>query len=322
MDLSTRYLGLDLDGPLILGASPLAADLDAARRAEDAGASALVMSSLFEEQAPGAPASGFYPADRRQFDFGPVEYLEQVRKLKAALGIPVIASLNGTSNGAWLKYAAQIDQAGADALELNIYRVNTDFDRSASSLEDEALEMLRSVVALTSIPVAVKLSPYYTSLPNFAMRLVDAGAKGLILFNRFYQPDIDTRRREVAPELTYSTSLELSLRLRWLAILSAKVDASLAVTGGVHDADDALKAVLTGAHAVQLVSEILQHGFVRFSKIQNQMSEWLTQREYHSLAQVRGSLNLAHSPSPFDFERANYLHVLHSYPNAREWGLR
>ena len=322
MEFCTRFLGLELDGPLILGASPLAADLDAARRAQDAGASAIVMSSLFEEQAPGARSSGFYPADRAQFDFGPVEYLEQLRRLKAALRIPVIGSLNGTTNGGWLKFAAQMDQAGADALELNIYRVNTDFERSASSLEDEAVEMLRQVVAQTSIPVAVKLSPYYTSLPHFAARLIDAGAQGLVLFNRFYQPDIDTTRREVAPEISYSTSLELSLRLRWLAILSAKLEASLSVTGGVHNADDALKAVLTGADTVQLVSEILQHGFVRFSKIRSQMSEWLLQRGYHSLAQVRDTLNLAHSPSPFEFERANYLHVLHSYPNVREWGVR
>lgn len=322
MDLSTRYLNLELEGPLILGASPLAADLDAARRAQDAGASALVMSSLFEEQAPGGPAPGFYPADRKQFDFGPVEYLEQVRRLKDALRIPVIGSLNGTSHGSWLKFASQIDQAGADALELNIYRVCTDLDRSASSIEDEAVEMVRCVTGETAIPVAVKLSPYYTALPHFAARLIDAGAKGLVLFNRFYQPDIDTARREVAPELEYSTSLELSLRLRWLAILSPKLEASLAVSGGVHNADDALKAILTGADGVQLVSEILQHGFVRFSKIRSQMSEWLEQRGYHSLAQLRDSLNLADSPSPSEFERVNYLHILHSYPNVREWGVR
>ena len=322
MDLSTRYLDLQLDGPLILGASPLAADVDAAQRAQDAGASALVMSSLFEEQSPRGYASGFYPADRKQFNFGPVEYLEQVRRLKAALRIPVIGSLNGTTNGGWLKFAAQIDQAGADALELNIYRVCTDFERSAASIEDEAVEMVRSVVAETTLPVAVKLSPYYTALPQFALRLLDAGAKGLVLFNRFLQPEVDIARREVVSEVAYSTSLELSLRLRWLAILSPKLEASLAITGGVHNAEDALKAILTGADGVQLVSEILQHGFVRFSKIRNQMSEWLEQRGYHSLAQVRDTMNLADSANPSDFERVNYLHVLHSYPNVREWGVR
>jgi dihydroorotate dehydrogenase (fumarate) len=321
MELSTRYLNLELDGPLLLGASPLAADLDAAQRAQDAGASAIVMSSLFEEQASGR-SPGYYPADRKQFHFAPVEYLEHIRKLKAVLRVPVIGSLNGTSNETWLAYAAQMDQAGADALELNIYRVPADFDRSAGSIEDEAVEMVRSVARHTTLPFAVKLSPYYTSLPNFSARLVDAGAKGLVLFNRFYQPDVDTTRREVTTELQYSTSIELSLRLRWLAILSAKLDASLAVTGGVHTSDDALKAVLTGADGVQLVSEILQHGFVRFTKIRSQISEWLEQRGYHSLAQVRGTLNSAHLPSPSDYERANYLQVLHSYPNVREWGLR
>jgi dihydroorotate dehydrogenase (fumarate) len=320
MDLSTRYLDLELDGPLLLGASPLAADLDAAQRAQDAGASAIVMSSLFEEQA--ATSAGYYPADRRQFNFSPVEYLEHIRKLKSVLRVPVIGSLNGTTNEAWLAYAAQIDQAGADALELNIYRIPADFERTAASIEDEAIDMVRSVVARTSLPLAVKLSPYYTSLPNIAARLVDAGARGLVLFNRFYQPDVDTTRREVTTELQYSTSIELSVRLRWLAILSAKLDASLAVTGGIHTSEDVLKAVLTGADTAQLVSEVLQHGFVRFTKIRNQISDWLEHRGYHSLAQVRDTLNSAHLSNPSEYERANYLHVLHSYPNVREWGLR
>lgn len=322
MDLSTNYLGLELDSPLMLGASPLAADLDAVRRAQDAGASAIVMSSLFEEQLRTADGGGFYPTERKQFAFDPAQYLEQIRKLKAALHIPVIGSLNGSSNASWLDYAALMDQAGADALELNVYHVCTDFERSAASIEDEMVEMVRRVSASTAIPVSVKLSPFYTSLPNFALRLVDAGAKGLVLFNRFYQPDLDSARLQAEPRLEYSTSTELLLRLRWLALLSTKLDVSLAVTGGVHTSEDAIKAILTGADGVQLVSEILQHGFVRFTKLRRQLSDWLSERGYHSVAQVRDSMNLAQAPNAEGYERTNYLHVLHSYPVIREWGLR
>jgi dihydroorotate dehydrogenase (fumarate) len=322
MDLSTRYLGLELDSPLMLGASPLVEDLDTVKLAEDAGASAIVMCSLFEEQLRGPDDGGFYPADRSQFSFGPAEYLEQIRKLKATLGIPVIGSLNGSTDASWLEHARLMDQAGADALELNTYRVCTDFERSATSLEDEVVEMVRHVVASTTIPVAVKLSPFYTSLPHFAARLVDAGAKGLVLFNRFYQPDVDSARREVEPGLEYSTSNELLLRLAWLAILSARLETTLAVTGGVHSSEDAIKAILTGANGVQLVSEVLQHGLVRFRKLRTQISEWLSERDYHSLAQVQGSMNFARSPDAGELSRANYLHVLHSYPSIREWSIR
>lgn len=322
MDLSTHYLGLELDSPLILGASPLVTDLDATKRAEDAGASAIVMCSLFEEQLRGPNEGGFYPAGRKQFSLGPAEYLGQIRKLKSTLRIPVIGSLNGSSNESWLEYARLMDQAGADALELNIYRACTDFERSAASIEDETISMVRHVVASTKIPVSVKLSPFFTSLPHFAKRLVDAGAKGLVLFNRFYQPDVDSTRLELAPELEYSTSTELVLRLHWLALLSAGLETSLAVTGGVHSSEDAIKAILTGADGVQLVSEILQYGFVRFTKIRKQISEWLGERGYHSLAQVRDSMNFSQSPDAAELSRANYLHVLHSYPSVREWGVR
>lgn len=314
MDLSTNYLGLELDSPLILGASPLTRDLDAMQRAQKAGASAIVMRSLFEEQVGAGGGGGFYPVDRQEVASGPEEYLEQIRRLKASLHIPVIGSLNGTTNENWLKYAALIDHAGADALELNIYRVTTDFDRSAASIEDETVELVRSVVSRTSIPVSVKLSPFYTSLPNFAERLIHAGARGLVLFNRFYQPDIDTSRLEVTPRIAYSSSSELLLRLRWLAILSPRIGASFAVTGGVHTADDALKAVLTGADGVQLVSEILEHGFERFTKIRRELEGWLSERGYGSIGQVRDRMNLESSLNPGAYERANYLHVLHSWP--------
>jgi dihydroorotate dehydrogenase (fumarate) len=254
MDLSTRYLGLDLESPLVLGASPLVGDLDAVRRAEDAGASAIVMRSLFEEQLTESHEGNFYPVERREFAFGPDEYLERVRKLKAALRVPVIGSINCSSGKDWLKYATLIDRAGADALELNIYRVAADPERSSAQIENETVEMVRAAASAASIPIAVKLSPFYTSLPNLARRLVDAGAEGLLLFNRFYQPDIDIEKLEVTPQLEYSTSAELALRLRWLAILSAQLETSFGVTGGVHTTEDALKSILAGAHAVQLVS--------------------------------------------------------------------
>jgi dihydroorotate dehydrogenase (fumarate) len=318
MDLSTRYLGLDLESPLMLGACPLVADIDAMRRAEDSGASAIVMRSLFEEQLTRKDEGSYYPADRREFAFRPVEYLEQLSKLKAALRVPVIGSLNGVTTRGWIEYAKLIDQAGADALELNVYRVCADFEQKGATIEDQTVELVRNVVSATHIPVSVKLSPFYTALPDLAQRLVDAGAKGLVLFNRFYQPDIDLAKLEVTSRFTHSSSDELLLRLRWLAILSPKLDISFAVGGGVHDADDALKAVLTGAHGVQLVSEVLQHGFVRFAKIRAGMATWLNDRGAASLASMRGRMNLSEALNPEAYERANYLHVLHSYPDVRE----
>jgi dihydroorotate dehydrogenase (fumarate) len=318
IDLSTRYLGLELESPLMLGASPLVADLDAVRRAEDAGASAIVMRSLFEEQISASRESDFYPTERREFAFAPDQYLERVHALKAALRVPVIGSINCASGNDWARYATLIDRAGADALELNIYRVSTDPERTSASIEDETVSMVRAAVEATSIPIAVKLSPYYTSLPNLAHRLAGAGAKGLVLFNRFYQPDIDLASLEVAPRLRYSTSAELPLRLRWLAILSAQLETSFAVTGGVHSPEDALKAVLVGADGVQLVSEVIQHGFVGFTKIRRWLVEWLEERGHRSLAEVRDSMNHARSLDAGAYERANYLHVLHSYPPVGE----
>jgi dihydroorotate dehydrogenase (fumarate) len=317
MDLSIRYLGLDLESPLMLGASPLVGDVDAIRRAVDAGASAIVMRSLFEEQIPRDEEAGQYSLDRRQFAFRPDEYLEQIRRLKAAVHVPVIGSLNGISPSGWLEYASLIDQAGADALELNVYRVSTDVDRTSDSIEDETVALVEATVRRTTIPVSVKLSPFYTSLPNFTQRLVHAGARGLVLFNRFLQPDIDLRALAVEPRLDLSGPGELPLRLRWLAILSTRLETTFGVTGGVHTAEDALKAILAGAHGVQLVSEIIQHGFVRFTKIRAELSAWLDEHPAASLEQVRGSLNMARCSDPSGYERANYLRVLHSYPQVR-----
>jgi len=329
MDLTVTYLTLELDNPLLLGASPLVDDLDAVRRAEDAGAAAIVMHSLFEEQLTlerrfwdkhlRAPREAFaqeglyYLPERSEFTLDPDSYLEQIRRLKAAVGVPVIGSLNGTSPGPWLECARLIDQAGADAIELNLYRVNADPDRDAESIEAEAVEMVRLVRSHTELPLAVKLSPFYSSLPHFAKRLVHAGANGFVLFNRFYQPDMDLEIIDVRPRLELSTSEELPLRLRWLAILSAGLDATLAASGGVHSGVDALKAIAAGAHGVQLVSEILKHGPRRFTEICGEMREWLEANGYASVRQLRGALNLSACPNPAAYERVNYVHTLSSW---------
>lgn len=327
MDLSTRYLGLTLPHPLMLGASPLVDDLDAVRRAEDSGASAIVMHSLFEEQISheqsrrdGVPSSDesfatalYLSPHRSELPLGPHEYLEQIRRIKDAIRIPVIASLNGTTDGGWLEYARYIDQAGADALELNTYRVATDPDESAESIERTTIAMLLSVKAHTHLPVAVKLGPYHTALAHFASRLESAHADGLVLFNRFYQPDIDLDARAVAHHLELSTSADLPLRLRWLAILSAQVNVSFGVSGGVHSSTDVLKAVMAGADGVQLVSEILARGLYRFAELKRELGEWLEVHECRDLAQVRRSLNLAHCPDAKVYERVNYLRMLGSW---------
>ncbi len=334
MDLSTNYLGFTLPHPLVLGASPLVDDLDTVRRVEDAGAAAIVMHSLFEEQITlehdaaknvGTHEDSFaealyYRPHRRDFALGPDEYLEQLRRIKDAVGIPVIASLNGITNRGWLEYASLMDQAGADALELNVYRVTTDPEDGAETVEQRTIDMLKSVKARTSIPVALKISPFYTALSNFAGRLADARVDGLVLFNRFYQPDIDVEELAVDHRLELSTSSELLLRLRWLAILSPQLEVSLAASGGVHSPLDAIKAVMTGADSVQLVSEILKHGVGRFSELRVRMSEWLESHGYHSLAQLKDSMNLSHCPDSVVYERANYMRVLNSWQPLRARG--
>ena len=331
MDLSTRYLGFTLPHPLVLGACPLSDDLDAVRQAEDAGAAAIVMHSLFEEQIAlehdaareltshddsFAEALYFRP-HRHELALGPDEYLEQLRRIKDAVGIPVIASLNGVTNQGWLEFSRLVDQAGADALELNVYRVTTNPDESADAIEQQTLAMVRNLKSHTELPIAVKLSPFYTALSNFAGRLVGAGANGLVLFNRFYQPDIDVEKLAVDHRLELSSSAEALVRLRWLAILSAQLDASLAISGGVHSALDAVKAVMTGADCVQLVSEILKNGSQRFREIQLRMGEWLEAHGYHSLEQLKDCMNLSHCPDPAVYERANYMRVLNSWTRAR-----
>jgi dihydroorotate dehydrogenase (fumarate) len=330
MDLSTTYLGFRLPHPFVPGASPLVDDLDTVRRLEDAGAAALVMHSLFEEQiareqvaaaryldvpSESSPESLTYLPDPESFVLGPEEYLEHIHKLKAVVSIPVIASLNGSTDGGWLDYARLIESAGADALELNVYALATDFDVSSEMIERRTLHMLTAVKNAIGIPVAVKLAPFYTSLPYFARRLAEHGADGLVLFNRFYQPDIDVEDLEVAPTLRLSDSTELLLRLRWLAILSGRVDASLAVTGGVHNSLDAVKAIMAGADAIQVVSALLRHGPEHLATLRRDLALWLEEHEYDSLEQMKGSMNLERCPNPAAHERANYMTILQSW-----WG--
>ena len=328
MDLTTTYLGLELAHPLMPGASPLADDLDTVRRLEDAGAPAIIMRSLFAEQIAReelsaylhldcrsesfAEALSYFPSPER-FVMGPEEYLSHLGRVKAAVRIPVIASLNGTRPGSWRDYPRAIEQTGADALELNIYHLPTDPHFTSDEVEELALQAVREVKRTVRIPVAVKISPYFSALAHFAARLDAAGADGIVLFNRFYQPDIDPEALTVVPSLQLSRSSELPLRLRWLAILSGHVRASLAATGGVHDGTDAIKAVMAGAHAVQMVSALLVRGPEHLARVRHDLVRWLEEHEYDSLAQARGSMNLVGCPDPAAYERANYMMILQGW---------
>jgi dihydroorotate dehydrogenase (fumarate) len=328
MDLSTSYLGFSLPHPFMPGASPLVDDLDTVRRLEDAGAAALVMHSLFEEQiAPGSfqklrarePGAtppgepGFRLPGAADFALGPDEYLEQIRRIKASVRVPLIASLNGTSAHGWLRYASLIQQAGADALELNLYSLATEPNDAAQEIEARSIEIVRTVKQGVGIPLAVKLSPSYTALPHLAVRLADAGAEALVLFNRFYQPDVDVEQLRLARTLQLSTPAELSLRLRWLAILFGRVRAALAVSGGVHAASDAAKAVLCGAQAVQVVSALLQRGPGHLRTLRQDLGRWVERLGCDSLRQLVGRLALLSCPDASAHERASYMLVLQGY---------
>jgi dihydroorotate dehydrogenase (fumarate) len=328
MDLRTEYLGLSLAHPFMPGASPMVDDLDTVRRLEDAGASAIVMHSLFEEQIERehartthdvlahvdafAEASSFFPRGA-EFRLGPHEYLEQLARIKAAVAVPVIASLNGVTASGWLDYARLLEQAGASAIELNTYYVATDPTESALAVEQRTIDIVDAVRRHVKVPLAVKLSPFHSSLSNLAARLEAAGASGLVLFNRFYQPDIDVESLEVVPQLRLSDPSELLLRLRWLAILSGRSALQLACSGGVHSEGDALRALSAGAHTVQLVSALLRHGPAHLTRIRDGVTRWLEEHEYASLAQLRGSMNLARCPDPAAFERGNYVRILQSW---------
>ncbi|OIQ84362.1 NAD-dependent dihydropyrimidine dehydrogenase subunit PreA [mine drainage metagenome] len=328
VDLSTQYLGLKLANPLVPSASPLSRDLDTARRLEDAGAGAIVMYSLFEEkithdehhaarffhqQAIGhAEAESFHPVPG---DFtGYVDtYLEQLRRLKSALDIPVIASLNGTSLEGWLDYGAQLQQAGADALELNVYHVAASMDESGADIERRYVELLAESKRHVSLPIAMKLSSQFSAPIHLALQLEAAGADGLVLFNRFYQPDIDLETLQVVPRLELSTSSESGLRIRWVALLHGRVRLSLAVTGGFHTAQDVIKALLAGADVTQLCSALLIHGPGRLGEILDGLGQWLERHEYQSVQQMKGSVSQRHAIDPSAYERVNYISVLDSY---------
>ena len=328
MTLSTEYLGFTLPNPIVVGAGPLSDDLDTVRRLEDAGAAAIVLRSLFEEQIAReqmaefvhldghgdsfAEAGSFFPSPHA-FVLGPDAYLRHLRKVKHAVRIPVIASLNGSSSGGWIEYARMMAEAGADALELNLYRISADPDVDAAEIERTAVTTVKSVRESITIPVAVKLSPFYTSFAHTARELDRAYVDGLVLFNRFYQPDIDVEGQTATRFLHLSDSSELRLRLHWIAILSGRTRASLAVTGGVHTALDVVKATMAGAHATQMVSALLMRGPSHLRTVLSDLERWLTEHEWESLSAMRGNMNFSKVPDPDAYERANYMLMLQGW---------
>ena len=327
-NLSTTYLGLNLKNPLVASASPLSKKQDRAKRLEDAGISAIVMYSLFEEQIihesleldhylnrgsdSFAEALSYLP-DGGLYGITPEKYLNQVAGLKKALKIPVIGSLNGVSKGGWTNYARKIEEAGADALELNLYFIPTDMDMTSNDIEDMQVELVAEVKSAIKIPLAVKISPFVTSIPNFVKRLVEAGADGLVLFNRFYQPDFDLDELEIVHSLDLSTSAELRLPLRWISILHGKVNTDFALTSGIHTHKDVLKAMMCGAKVAMMASGLLHNGEQVVGPILSELEAWMQEREYESVQQMQGSMNQKSVKEPAAFERANYMKVLGSF---------
>jgi dihydroorotate dehydrogenase (fumarate) len=329
-DLSTTYLGLQLKNPIVASASPLSKKVETVRRLEDAGVSAVVMYSLFEEQIAHeskaldhflnqgtesfAEAITYFP-DLEHYNVGPEEYLNLIRRHKEAVQIPIIGSLNGNTTGGWVEYAKKIEQAGADALELNIYDVPTDPKLTGQDIEQSYIDLVSDVRKQIHIPLAVKLSPFFTALPGFAGKLVKAGANGLVLFNRFIQPDLDIETLEVVPTLHLSTSEEIRLPLRWVAILHGRIQADLALTSGVHTANDVLRSVMAGANVTMLASELIAKGPGRAAEILADMEKWMTEFEYTSIKQMCGSMSQKSVADAGAFERANYMKALTSFDN-------
>ena len=324
-DLSTTYLGLKLRSPLVVSASPLSRDLDGIRRLEEAGASAVVLYSLFEEQLRQeevdlnyhltagtesfAESLTYFP-QASEFHTGPEGYLEHIRKAKAAVKIPVIASLNGSTLGGWTKFAAEIERAGADAIECNVYYIPTDPTVSAAHIEQTYLDILQAVKATVTIPVAIKLSPFFSNLSNMAHRLDEAGADALVLFNRFYQPDIDLEELEIRPNVLLSTPQALRLPLTWIGILHGRVKASLAATGGVHAAEDAVKLLMVGANVTMMCSSLMRHGIDHLRQVERELRDWMEAHEYESVAQMQGSMSQIKCSDPGAFERAQYMRAV------------
>ena len=325
MDLSTTYLGLSLKNPIVPSASPLSHSLDGIKRLEDSGAAAIVMYSLFEEQIEHesaelehylsygtesfAEALTYFP----DYNLGPEEYVELLHKAKQSLGIPVIGSLNGISTGGWVRFAAKIEEAGADAIELNVYYIPTDPKLAGSDVEERYLDVLRAVKQAVKIPVAMKLSPFFSSMAGMAHRLDAAGVDGLVLFNRFYQPDIDLELLEVTPNVILSTPQALRLPLRWIAILHGRIKANLAATSGIHTTRDVLKMLMAGADVTMMCSELLKNGPGRIKEVLAELDQWMVEHEYTSVKQMKGSMSQKSIADPAAFERANYMKALNSY---------
>jgi len=328
MDLSTEYLGLTLKNPVVVSASPLCEELDNIRKMEDAGAGAIVLHSLFEEQIAvesyeldrylfetaesSAEALSYFP-DMTSYNLGPEGYLEHIRRTKAAVGVPVIASLNGVSGGGWTRHAKKMEEAGADALELNIYTIQTNPKVTGDEAEQAYCDLVSEVKTSVSIPVAVKVGPYFSAMAHMAHRLEQAGADALVLFNRFYQPDFDLESLEVAPSLQLSTAYELLLRLHWVAILYGRVKLDLAVTGGVHTSLDVLKAMMAGARVAQMASALLRNGIGHIATVLAELKTWMEEHEYESIRQMQGSMSQRSVAQPDAFLRSNYMKVLSSY---------
>lgn len=330
IDLKTNYLGFELKNPLVASASALSKKTSYVKQMEDAGISAVVMYSLFEEQITHdslafnyfmergterfAESLDYFP-DLERYNVGPDQYLEQIRRNKEAVDIPVIASLNGVSNSGWIDYAQKMAEAGADALELNTYYISTNPDVSAAQLEENYIELVKAVCVNVNIPVSVKLSPYFSALPNLLRRLEEAGAQGFVLFNRFIQPDLDIENLVVDSTLHLSTSSELLLPLRWMALLYGRIKADLALTSGVHTGVDLVKSVMAGANVAMVASEFVANGVDRATEILAEMENWMTAYEYDSVARMRGSMSQKNVENPAAFERANYMKALQSYDN-------
>jgi dihydroorotate dehydrogenase (fumarate) len=328
MDLKTTYLGLQLKNPIVPSASPLSRTLESMKRLEDAGAAAVVMYSLFEEQiehesaelehylAYGthsyAEALDYFPTPQ-EYNLGPDQYVELLHQAKKSLEIPVIGSINGISAGGWIEYAKKMEQAGADAIELNIYYIPTDPALTSQEIEDRYVDVLKAAKAAVRVPVAVKLSPFFSSLANLAVRLDRAGANGLVLFNRFYQPDFDLEELDVEPNVVLSTSDALRLPLRWIAILHGTVKTSLAGTSGIHTAEDVLKMVMAGADVTMMCSALLKHGPSRITAVLEDLNKWMVEHEYLSIEQMKGSMSQASVADPSAFERAQYMKALNRF---------
>jgi dihydroorotate dehydrogenase (fumarate) len=328
IDLSTTYLGLKLRTPLVPSASPLSQEIDSIRRLEDAGASAVVLYSLFEEQlrqenleldhhlSAGthsfAESLTYFP-EPGEFHLGPEGYLNHIRQAKEAVGIPVVASLNGATVGGWTEYARQIQQAGADALECNIYWIPSDPKTTSAEVEQRYLDILQLVKSAVTIPVALKISPYFSNLANMAHRLDEGGANGLVLFNRFYQPDVDLEELEIRPNVLLSTPQALRLPLTWVGILFGRIKANMAATGGIHSAEDALKLLMVGADVTMLCSTLLRNGIGQIHAIEQDLIAWMEQHEYESVQQMKGSMSQLRCADPSAFERAQYMRAVKGY---------